>query len=480
MGIRLTNSGMFTTVQDEGRSGNQRTGFSVSGAMDSYSFRLANLLAGNDSKEAVLEMTVSGASVTFTSPSVIALTGADCGPMLNGRPVNMYQSIRVETGNELQTGPMKKGMFSYIAFAGGLELPEVMGSRSTSTRYGIGGYKGRALEGGDCIEIKLPAEELKNHQSRHLPGMTVINETDVVEIRMIPASKSPYFRKEAVNHFLKSDYTVSARSDRMGYRLNGPKVEMMGAKDVFSEATVLGVIQIPPDGQPIVLLADRQTTGGYPVIGTVITADIPKLVQCSFGKHIRFSNVSLSEAQKLLKQQEHFFETLKKEISEPNFTSENGLKNDRTAHHNREEEWDTGKIKTVVNAFNESSLTFFAYEDDAIRLEMDKRLIQPKEKVKKNRPEKNTLQEADTADRKIISSTLVGTFHDQPYPEGPPFVEEGFRVEAGQTVGRIEAMNLSHDVKTDVAGIVRSVFVRNGQMVEYGQPIMEVEVENEA
>lgn len=467
MGIRLTTSGMHTTVQDEGRNGAQRHGFSVSGVMDRFSFRLANLLVGNDRNEAVLEMTLAGASFEFTTSNSVALTGADCSPRLNGKPVDMCRTLSVEAGDKLTTGAISNGTFSYIAFSGGLDIPEVMGSKATSTRYGIGGFNGRTLKEGDFISFKETGETREIDRSWFGLSMQSRKKHETVKIRVIPSQSSGSFTTDDLKKFFESEFKISSQSDRMGYRLNGPEVKS-SEQAVISEGTVLGDVQIPPDGRPIVLLADRQTSGGYPVIGTVCTVDIPKIVQCSSGQKIRFKQTSLEKAQTLLKQQEAFFKTLEKAEVDPNHVEE-------TEKHNIEtEEWDLTKIKALINTVGDSSLTTFSYEKDKIRLKMDKRPLEKERNVASTPPEIKQVTEPVRSNVSTIHSTLVGVFYCNIHSDATLLVETGMKVCEGQLLGRIEAMNNSYEIKADKSGVIQTICVSDGQMVEYGQPLMHV------
>ncbi|WP_368645931.1 5-oxoprolinase/urea amidolyase family protein [Alkalibacterium putridalgicola] len=478
MGIRITNSGMHTTVQDSGRNGFQRYGFSASGAMDLTSLRLANILVGNERDEAGLEMMVTGSSFLFTQSNTIALTGAECRPKINGKPVKMYQTLKIDAGDELTTGSLKGGTLAYIAFAGGLDIPEVMNSRSTSTRYSLGGFHGRTLETGDSIAFRKPDPSLNKRTRDFLPDWVNQDTEDNIHLRVIPASKIELFSEKAAAGFFEKEYTVSSRSDRMGYRLDGPKIETISQEAVISEATVLGDVQVPPNGQPIVLLADRQTTGGYPVIGTVCTVDIPRLVQCYPGKSIQFEPITLKKAQHLLKKQERFLKRVETNFKKQKETTENTSAATDGKDNQEDGDWSADRVSELIETVDASSLNYFSYEDEQIKIRLVKQNPQLKEvgrnvSERKTRPEP-TLVPLETL---TISSPLVGLFYTSPENKETPFVKEGDRVTAGQTVGRVEALNLSYDVTADKSGIVRSFQVNDGQMVEYGQPIMELESE---
>lgn len=477
MGIQVTRSGMQTTIQDQGRSGYQRYGFSVSGAMDQFSYRLANLLVGNTHNEAVIEMAVQGGSFSFSEPTTLAITGADCSPRLNGVPITMYQAVHVEAGDELTTDLLKSGMFSYVGFFGGLKIPEVMGSQSTSTRYGIGGLEGRALKSGDTIQFKTISNTLIESQSIIMSLEILSDLFDSEIIRYVPTEDDTHFEEGTQELFCQNDYSVSVKADRMGYRLEGQAVEPDHQQESLSEATVLGDIQIPPDGKPIVLLADRQTTGGYPVIGTICSVDIPKMVQCRPGKKITFVSIPLKEAQDLLAEQEELFSQWAAQLTDPERKEvSEKVSNDKLKQDNHIE-WNPDQIKDVIRRVDKSKLTYFSYESNLVKVKLDKR--QPQLEL----PESDRLGEntpVEKPDTELIQSTLVGVYFTHSERGNQLYIKEGDHVVVGQVVGRIEALKISNDVIAFTNGIVRSIYVENDQMVEYGMPLMEVELDSES
>lgn len=379
MGIRVTSRGMQTTVQDKGRTGFQRYGFSVSGAMDQTAFKLANLIVGNDLDEAVLEMTLLGSSFIFTEETVIAITGADCQPVLNGRAIDTYRAYVVNKGDEVKTGPMVEGIFSYIAFAGGLDIPKVMDSYSTSTRFSIGGFDGRALEEGDYLESKATDISFKRMAGRRVQSLTESRSSGPVNIRVIPSSEQPALTNVIRDSFYTQKYTISSKSDRMGYRLEGKRIKMDEQISVISEGTVWGDIQIPPDGQPIILMADRQTTGGYPVIGTVCSVDRSKLVQCSPGTEIQFTKINEEEAQTLFIKQKNWFKQQQERLNDLAFQSKQSGEVLGVLARN--------KIDDLINIIKDSSFTQFSYSDKQIKLDIDHQSVRVQSKESTNQPE---------------------------------------------------------------------------------------------
>lgn len=290
-------AGLLTTVQDRGRYGYQRFGMPVSGAMDVFSLELANLLVGNDPGNACLEATISGPDLEFTGATMVAITGADMNPHLNGQGIPMNTVVDVRPRDTLGFRGLRSGCRAYIAFAGGIAVPLVMGSRSTYLRAGIGGFQGRALNKGD---------ELPLGEARRPSVIKVIPEGLIPEykheqtIRVIPGPEAHNFEVSGLRSFLSTEYTVTARSDRMGYRLSGEPIKHKeGMTNIISAGISVGTVQVPGDGQPIILMADRQTSGGYARIANIITVDLTHLAQIRPGGIICFKETTLNIAQQL-------------------------------------------------------------------------------------------------------------------------------------------------------------------------------------
>lgn len=297
MGIIVRSKGFLTTIQDLGRFGYQQYGVPASGAMDQRSMKIANLLVDNPTGEAVLEMLLLGAMIEFSVPNVIAITGADLSPAINGTPAPSYAAIAVKAGDILSFEGMRWGSHCYVAFAGGLDVPLVMGSKSTYIKAGIGGWQGRRLENKDQIPFAAPKETLPN-----MRGRAFIPEDfsqSICDIRVVMGPQEDCFTPEGIKTFLSSPYTFTNEFDRMGCRLEGSAIAHITDGNIISDGIAFGAVQVPSHGQPIVMLADRQTVGGYAKIATVISVDLPKLVQKSAGDKIRFRAVSLEEAQAL-------------------------------------------------------------------------------------------------------------------------------------------------------------------------------------
>ncbi|MBT2637645.1 biotin-dependent carboxyltransferase family protein [Bacillus sp. ISL-39] len=303
--FKVLKPGLQTTVQDLGRTGYQQYGISPAGAMDSYSMQMANLLVGNPLGEGVLEAAVLGPSLEALTDASIAICGGDLEPMVNSSKVPMWKCFALKKGDILSFKTVINGARAYISFAGGIDVPLVLGSKSTFINGKLGGFKGRALESGDLVYGKPFVRKNRFVHKNLIPEYP-----REIEIRVIIGPHQDKFSQTEKDRFLSSEYTLTSQSNRMGYRLEGPKLETIGGSDIISDAIPLGGIQVPANGQPIILLSDRQTTGGYARIATVISVDIPFLAQTMPGTKIRFKEVTIGEAQEQYLKQKKLFKFL--------------------------------------------------------------------------------------------------------------------------------------------------------------------------
>jgi len=308
--ITVLNPGLLTTVQDLGRVGYQQFGVPVSGAADPRSATIANILAGNDQNDALLECTLMGPHLQFEEPNCIAITGGNLSPTLDGQPIPMYRVIRVERGQTLRFLAPRTGCRAYIAFAGGLDVPVVMGSRSTYLKAKIGGYQGRKLEKGDFIPFLSPNAELKNIQTRFI--YPEFQPRDQYILRVVLGPQDDAFTQAGLDTFLGEIYTVTKEFDRMGCRLEGREIAHVSGGDIISDGIAFGAIQVPSSGQPIIMLSDRQTTGGYTKIANVVTADFRIAGQLKAGDKVAFQRISVQEAQRALIAQRSAMKTLRR------------------------------------------------------------------------------------------------------------------------------------------------------------------------
>jgi antagonist of KipI len=282
----VAKSGLLTTVQDLGRWGYQSFGVSVAGPMDRFSHRLANLLVGNSTSAAGLEITLLGPDIEFQDDVRCAVTGAEFEIFVDDNRMPLNAAWIVPKSAHLRFGERRRGARAYLAIAGGLDVPQVLGSRATHLATGMGGYRGRHLQAGDRLKI---GQASSTQLSRMLQIQSVLSlPSKNIRLRVILGPQDQMFSKEALLTFQSSRYQVSSESNRMGYRLLGPSIASDKADQLLSDATPMGSIQVPASGKPIILMADGQTAGGYPKIATVITADLPLAGQLMPGDWITF------------------------------------------------------------------------------------------------------------------------------------------------------------------------------------------------
>ena len=314
MSVRLAKPGALSTLQDLGRFGYQRLGVVVGGAMDAWSHRAANVLVGNRESEATLEITLIGPSLAFGETALIALCGADLSPRIGERPLPLGRPVLLRSGSQLDFGRRQSGCRAYLAVRGGYHVTPVMDSKSTYLRAGFGGFHGRALRKDDEIPIGSDdAEDYYPELGRMLreggdpfcaptwsfgPSFAIAAETSQV-IRVVAGQQWEALTDSAKAQVVSAAFRITPNSDRMGYRLEGPKLDLREPVEMISEGVTFGTIQLPPDGNPIVLMADRQTTGGYPKIANVASVDLPLLAQSMPDQRVRFEMISLDEAQRL-------------------------------------------------------------------------------------------------------------------------------------------------------------------------------------
>ncbi|MDQ6422556.1 biotin-dependent carboxyltransferase family protein [Paenibacillus sp. LHD-117] len=326
MTITVLKPGLQATVQDMGRFGYQKQGVVVGGAMDVSAARAANVLVGNGEAEAVLELTWTGAQLRMEKEAIIAVCGADLMPEVDGEPVPMWRPVLVRAGAVLAFRGCRSGFRSYIALAGGIDLPPVMGSRSTYLRAGLGGYRGRMLQAGDKLEAKPFASGSLNGRltaallERRAPGgwhaeHFAIAERETAVVRAFPGAHYGRLTEEGKRMLFGGSFRIGHQSDRMGCRLEGERVAIRQEGELLSEAVSAGTIQLPPNGSPIVLLADRQTTGGYPRIAHVASVDIPMFAQLKPGAEVRFELITHREAESLLLASEKDFHMLRTAVA---------------------------------------------------------------------------------------------------------------------------------------------------------------------
>jgi len=306
MTITVAKPGFFTTVQDLGRFGYAHLGISPAGAADALSLRIANLLVGNEENAPVLEMTLLGATLAFEELSVIAVCGATCESKLDGIEIRQNVEVEVSSGSVLQCGSTTDGARCYLAVQGGFDVPLVMGSASTDIRGRFGGHQGRRLQAGDVLRVR----KANQTRTRRLRAGALDALQHAGQVRVSCGAQNDWFTADAFAKFLTTTYTVSEQSDRAGLRLKGEAISTRHANQLLTDGIPLGAIQVPQDGEPIILFVDQQTTGGYPKIANVIAADMHRIGQLRPRDEVRFTEVSIADAIEALRTQERWLKDI--------------------------------------------------------------------------------------------------------------------------------------------------------------------------
>jgi antagonist of KipI len=312
MKMIVTRAGFLTSVQDLGRTGLREFGVSTSGALDTFALRVANLLVGNDERSAALEITLGGLQLRFNDERIAAWCGGDFVVRVGSKSLPAGHAARVGLGEEIKFGRPQIGCRCWLAISGGVDLPIVLGSRSTDLRASFGGFEGRALRDGDQLSLG----EFRRSQTAATGG---ISSWTAPHDWVRPAKREPMlrfirgvdwnrFNVLTIERLTSETFAVSPDSDRMGVRFEGPELKREDNADLISEAVAPGTMQVPPGGKPILLLGDCQTIGGYPKIAHVITVDLGIAAQLRAGDHVRFSEVSLTDAHRLLLDRERLLE----------------------------------------------------------------------------------------------------------------------------------------------------------------------------
>lgn len=324
MSIKIRKPGLLSTIQDLGRYGAQKYGIIVGGAMDPFALRIANILVGNNEKEAGIEVTMFGLEIEFLDEHLIAITGADLDARIDGEKAPTWRPILIQKHQVLKFHAPISGTRAYIAFSGGINVPKILGSKSTYIQAGIGGYKGRQLQTGDVLNIgdetvigKMFVRQLKNMNTQFKWAVNYTPfysfETEQT-IHVLKGSEFDWFDEKSKHLFLNESYKISIHSNRMGYNLEGKRLSLRKGVELLSEGVTFGTIQVPSGGLPIILMAERQTTGGYPKIAQVASFDLPRLAQLQPGDSIRFKLISLRQAEQWLIKQMNYLKTIKMAI----------------------------------------------------------------------------------------------------------------------------------------------------------------------
>ncbi|MCX6552807.1 MAG: 5-oxoprolinase/urea amidolyase family protein [Acidobacteria bacterium] len=425
--LDVLDGGLLTTVQDLGRIGAQRYGVPVSGAMDPFALRAANRLVGNADGLAALEITLVGPDVHLSEDVTVAVTGADLAPHVDGAPLPMWQAVRVRGGSRLSFAGVRDGMRAYLAAAGGFAVPRVLGSRSTFTRAAFGGHEGRALRSGDRLRIDaapVPAQPV----TRRLLREAVPRYGHASSLRVVLGPQDDAFTEDGLATFLRETYTLTPQSDRIGCRFSGARITHRAGADIVSDGTAFGAVQITGDGLPIVLMADRGTTGGYTKIATVVTADLPRVAQSAPGHRVHFVAVTVAEAQCLLREQEQILDAISESAVEPDSAA------------------------TVYEEDSASALLAGAFTAFAAAL--------------------GTTTAAGARAAHIVRAPMPGLVVSV-------LVSPGEAVDEKQPLLVIEAMKMQNPVRAPRAGRIARTLVSAGDTVDTGRPLVEFETDRQ-
>ncbi|MEE4193772.1 MAG: biotin-dependent carboxyltransferase family protein [Anaerolineae bacterium] len=297
MTITIIEAGPFATIQDSGRYGYQRYGMPSSGPMDTFAFDAANILVDNEINTSTIEFTSPGLTFFTHEPMLIAVTGPGLKLFIENEEFPTWMSLFIRKNRRVRIEKTGDGMWGYLAVSGGFNVPRILGSTATYLRGKIGGLDGRGLQADDYLTVGIPDVDLTTAAGRIFTPDKTPNYSDSPTLRVIMGPQMEAFTQRGIQTFLSQDYVIQFDSDRMGYRTEGAKIQHSGSPDIISDGIVTGSIQVPASGQPIIMMADHQTTGGYPKIATVIRADIPLLAQTQPMSAVRFCAVTPESAE---------------------------------------------------------------------------------------------------------------------------------------------------------------------------------------
>ena len=484
--LRVVAAGLQTTVQDLGRIGWARFGVAPNGALDEGATRWANLLVGNEPDAAALEFALLGPTLVHEGPLpiVCALTGADFGATVAGVPQPPWRSFLLPPGATLACGACQQGARGYLAVAGGVAVPRALGSRSTDPRAGIGGVEGRALRAGERVPLAPPAPPPPLGLALPAARIPAYDATGVVRVVLGP--QDDRFTEDAIVTFLSSHYTVTREADRMGVRLDGPALlfkDHNNGADIISEGVATGAIQVPSHGRPIVLLAARQTTGGYAKIATVIGADLWRLGQARPGDTVRFRAIPVAEAQELAARGRAAYDpALLEGVPWPNTTTtteEQTMTAERaSATTTGEAGWTPEAVGRLIERAAALDLTELTLEAPGVRLQLRRGAalasVATRAAPLDAAPAAPTADESGTAERTgefTVTAPLIGIFYRSTRQGEPPLVAPGDRVEADQPLGLIEVMKTFHEITAGRTARIVAIHAADAAPVEYGEAL---------
>lgn len=474
--LEVIEPGLLTTVQDLGRSGLLRYGVTTGGALDQAALILGNRLVGNEPDAAGLEITLVGPRLRFEGLVMLALTGADLGATLDGTPVPRWRPVLAHAGTELAFPPGggRSGARAYLCLAGGIAVAPAMGGRGTDLFGRFGGIEGRALQSGDRVTIGEPSagpDELRRRRLAAASPRVLSGEA----LRVVMGPQADRFTEAAIATLLAELYTVSAKADRMGLRLTGPRLELVRGADLISEGIHQGSIQVPGDGQPIALTRARQTIGGYPKIATIIGADLDALAHYRPGDPIRFAAVDLETARTWTLAYRSGLGPESVTIGPA--TTAGWSFSAGTASVSGEgsamaTEWTPGAVARLVADLEAANVSYvkLTIESAGVTFELRRGAADTGGEVEAVTAEPPAVSEGEAPGTRIVAP-MLGVFYRRPAPEQPLYAEVGQAVTAGQTIGLIEVMKTYHEVTAVRDGVLAEFLVEDGQFVEYGQVI---------
>lgn len=492
--LRVIAAGLQTTVQDLGRVGWGRFGVAPGGALDDLALRWANLLVGNGSDAAALELTLLGPTLSYegTQSIVCALTGADFGAMLDGVPQSPWRSFLLRPGATLACRACQFGARGYLAVAGGVAVPLALDSRSTDIRAGLGGLGGRALRASDAVPLTPPAA--LPPQALSLPTARIPTYDAAIVVRAVLGPQDDRFTEDAIVTFLSATYTVTREADRMGVRLDGPVLTFrdgpVGA-DVISEGVATGAVQVPAHGRPIVLLAARQTTGGYAKIATIIGADLWRLGQARPGDQIRFRAVPVAEAQDLAVRHQAtcdpaLLDAAPWPIEQAERKVEQTVMEERTLTALAAvstDGWTPDAVGRLLDRIAALDLAEFSLEAPGVRLHLRRGATtappslsvtdaaSPNETAASATAITTTAAPASASGEFIVTAPLIGVFYRSVRQGEPPLVTPGDLVTADQPLGLIEVMKTFHEVTAGHPARVIAALAADAIPVQYGDAL---------
>jgi antagonist of KipI len=454
--------GMLTTVQDLGRPGLARFGVATGGALDRRAQILGNRLVLNDPGAAGLEITLLGPELCFTAQAVIALTGADLGARVNDTALPLWQPVVVAAGSTLTFQPgTGSGVRAYLCIAGGIDIEPVLGSRSTDLAAGFGGINGWALHQGDELPIGHPRQALSTINGRRLAEPPPMIDGELTA-RVVLGPQADRFTDAGLATFLGSRYTASAKADRTGVRLTGPAIAHNHGADILSEGIAHGAIQVPGDGQPIVLLAARHTIGGYVKIATVIGADLDRFAQLRPGDGVRFVDVTPDDARTATLA---YWASVDAGavIEHGQAAEEEGVDQARG--------WTPEGVVKVIEALRSANVSELRIDIAGLTLEVRREASGALTITDRNHPAAPPPTPDTRATGTTITAPVIGVFYRRQNPDEPPLAEPGQHVAPDQPIAVLEVMKTYHQITAPHAGTLESFLADDGQFVEYGQPI---------